>query len=57
MTLATALFVMSTPAAPVTKLAGVEWQTSLAAATRKAEATGKPILHLQMFGRLDDAYC
>ena len=38
-------------------IAGVEWESSLEAAKAEARKSGKPILHLQMFGRLDDAFC
>ena len=35
----------------------VEWLTSLDAAKAKAAETGKPILHFQLLGRLDEEYC
>ena len=39
------------------EVAGVEWLSSLDAAMPKAHSEGKLILHLQMFGDLDDAFC
>lgn len=36
---------------------GTPWISGLEAARAEAKAVGKPILHLQMFGALDDAYC
>jgi hypothetical protein len=39
------------------ELADATWLGSFEAATRAAAQQGKPILHFQMFGRLDDAYC
>ena len=44
------------PAHPVV-LAGLKWYGSLAEATSVAAKDNKPVLHLQMFGRLDDAFC
>jgi hypothetical protein len=38
-------------------LAGVTWEPSLVNAEFRAKVEHKPILHLQMFGRLDDALC
>ena len=38
-------------------LAGVLWHGSLEDAEKIAQQENKPILHLQIFGRLDDAYC
>ncbi len=39
------------------KIAGVIWENSLDDAKIRAAREKKPVLHLQMFGRLDDAYC
>jgi hypothetical protein len=39
------------------QLAGATWLGSFDEAVRQARESGRPILHLQMFGRLDDAYC
>lgn len=39
------------------ELAGLTWYPSLEAASKEAVKTGKPILHLQMFGKLDDTFC
>lgn len=41
--------------ARVTRVAGVEWRNSLADAQAEARRTGRPILFLSMFGRLDEA--
>lgn len=38
-------------------VAGIEWHNTLKAAKQQAQREKKPILHLQMFGRIDDAYC
>lgn len=38
-------------------VAGIQWYNTLEAAKRQAQREKKPILHLQMFGRIDDAYC
>ena len=38
-------------------LAGLIWHGSLSKAMSVAAKEGKPVLHLQMFGRLDDALC
>ena len=35
----------------------IRWEPSLAAAKAKASRTGKPLLLLHMFGRLDEAFC
>jgi hypothetical protein len=43
--------------APRTEIAGLGWHDSLPAAYAESKATGKPVLVLQMFGRLDDAFC
>jgi hypothetical protein len=51
---------LSASAKPTSKkvvLAGVPWESSLDAAKPRAKKEGKPILHLQMFGRLDDSFC
>ena len=44
------------PAHPVT-LAGLTWLGSLNEAIAIAAQENKPVLHLQIFGRLDDAFC
>jgi hypothetical protein len=36
---------------------GIRWEPSLTAAKAKAARTGKPLLLLHMFGRLDEAFC
>ena len=36
---------------------GVRWETSLRDAKVRAEKENKPILLLQLFGRLDDEFC
>jgi hypothetical protein len=38
-------------------VAGVAWDSSLGSAEARAKREHKPILLLQMFGRLDDALC
>lgn len=35
----------------------IPWETSLAAARAKAARSGKPILLLHLFGRLDEEFC
>jgi hypothetical protein len=48
------------PAAPDAKsvtLAGKTWHGSLDEALAIAKEENKPVLHLQMFGKLDDAFC
>ena len=42
---------------PQTQLAGVAWETSFATAQQKARQSGKPVLLLQLFGRLDEEFC
>ena len=44
-------------APPSVTLAGLTWYNSLDTALAKAKAEDKPVLHLQMFGKLDDDYC
>jgi hypothetical protein len=45
-------------AAPATTtIAGVRWHASFAAARAEARRDGKPILLLQLFGRLDEEFC
>ena len=44
------------PKGPVV-LNGVSWLRSFEEAKRQAQASGKPILHLQMFGSLDEEFC
>jgi hypothetical protein len=39
------------------ELAGATWHGSFDQALQVAKSEGKPVLHFQMFGRLDDAYC
>ena len=41
----------------VTVVAGVPWHTSIEAAMKRAKREGKPILHMQMFGKLDEEFC
>jgi len=38
-------------------LAGVTWENSLEAALARSAKENKPVLHLQMFGNLDDEFC
>lgn len=38
-------------------LGGVGWQEGLAPALVQARELNRPVLHLQMMGRLDDAFC
>jgi hypothetical protein len=45
-----------TSSAP-TDIAGVRWESSFAAGLKRGKAEGKPVLLLQMFGRLDDDLC
>ena len=40
-----------------TRVGHIFWENSLQAAEARAQREHKPILHLQMFGRLDDALC
>ena len=55
----------SPAAAPSTGPAGnprvrpglVPWHESFAAACVQSQRTGKPILHFQMMGRLDERFC
>jgi hypothetical protein len=42
---------------PAVEIAGVTWLPSLEEAKSKAAAEGKPILHFQLLGRLDDEFC
>lgn len=37
--------------------AGVFWKRSLAEALPESEKTGKPVLLLQLFGKLDEEFC
>jgi len=39
------------------EIAGSVWRTSFEEAKYLAQEQGKPILHLQMFGELDDEFC
>ena len=45
------------PTQPNVTLAGLTWHGSLDEALQLARKQGKPVLHLQMFGKLDDAFC
>ena len=40
-----------------TRIAGVDWEPSLAAAEARARKEHKPILQLHLFGRLDEEFC
>ena len=40
-----------------TLVAGVAWETSFEAAKEQAKKEGKPILLMQLFGKLDDEFC
>jgi hypothetical protein len=46
----------SAPALNV-EIAGATWLGSFDEAVERAMSEDKPVLHLQMFGKLDDAYC
>ena len=46
-----------TEAPAPTRIAGVTWETSVARAMERARREGKPILLLQLFGRLDEEFC
>ena len=35
----------------------VPWRESFAAACAQSQRTGKPVLHFQMMGRLDERFC
>ncbi len=35
----------------------IHWETSLKAAMARARRTGKPLLLLHLFGRLDEEFC
>jgi hypothetical protein len=56
-------FAISNPAPPTSEptrpvmLAGKTWHGSLDEALVIARRENKPVLHLQMFGKLDDALC
>lgn len=39
------------------EVAGAVWHGSFSEAQKIAKQQSKPILHFQMFGRLDDAFC
>ena len=39
------------------EIAGATWHGSFDEAVERAMKEDKPVLHLQMFGKLDDAYC
>lgn len=48
------------PAPPKSKktlVAGVAWETSFEAAKQQAKKEGKPILLMQLFGKLDEEFC
>lgn len=45
------------PEKPRVVLAGVTWENSLEAALARAAKENRPVLHLQMFGNLDDEFC
>jgi hypothetical protein len=50
--------VSANPTGPApTIIAGVQWETSLTNAISRAKRERKPILHLQLFGKLNDALC
>lgn len=46
----------ATPAV-ASAIGGVHWYSDLAAARARAARTGKPVLELQLFGRLDERWC
>jgi len=59
-----ALALFATPAithaqevAPVTTQMKVHWHKSLDAAIEAARKTGKPVLHFQLLGDLDQEFC
>jgi hypothetical protein len=37
--------------------AGIIWKRSYAEALKESEKTGKPVLLLQLFGKLDEEFC
>jgi hypothetical protein len=45
------------PVPATTTIAGTRWHASFAAAQAEARRDGKPILLLQLFGRLDEEFC
>lgn len=45
------------PTTPPVVLAGLTWHSSLDDALQIARKENKPVLHLQMFGRLNDEFC
>ena len=47
----------ATKVQPTITLAGQTWRGSLQEALAIAKWENKPVLHLQMFGKLDDDYC
>lgn len=49
----------SAHAAPArnTRIAGIDWEPSFAAAQARARKEHKPILELHLFGRLDEEFC
>jgi hypothetical protein len=50
---------VTTAAAPQTTVAPgkVHWHASLTEAVQAAKDTGKPILHFELLGRLDQEFC
>ena len=48
---------LQAPDGPTPAPEPVSWETSMEAAVARAEAEGKPILVLQLFGRLDEELC
>lgn len=42
---------------PAVTIAGVRWEGSWPRALERARKEKKPILHFQLLGRLDDAFC
>ena len=52
-----AFVALATPTPAITDVAGVGWHNSFEDARQVSRATGKPILHLQMFGKLNDEFC
>lgn len=47
----------SAAVAPSLKLGSASWMSDLAAAQQQSKLSGKPILWLDMVGRLDEKWC
>jgi hypothetical protein len=49
--------VAPSPEKPKVVIGGVTWENNLEVALTRAKKENKPVLHLQMFGNLDDEFC